>query len=105
MNTFQRVIDKLARKSGVFSEIKVRLILDEWDRIVGQPLSSRTEPIALKEGVLYVLCEDPMWAQELRFHTRDLLKKLKEELDDIREVRSIRIIRRREDIARKIYSE
>jgi predicted nucleic acid-binding Zn ribbon protein len=105
MNTFQRVVDKLAKKSGIFSEIKVRLILEEWDRIIGEPLCSRTKPILLHEGVLYVLCEDPMWSQELRFHTKDLLKKLKEELDNIREVRSIRIIRRREEIVGKIYGQ
>ncbi len=104
MNSFKRLIDKLAKKSGVFSEIKVRLILDEWDDIIGSPLSSKTKPVALKGGVLYVLCEDPLWAQELRFYTDDILIKLKSKLKDTRDVNAIKIIRRSEEVARKIYS-
>jgi len=100
MNSFKRLIDKLAKKSGVFSEIKVRLILDEWDDIIGSPLSNKTKPVALKGGVLYVLCEDPLWAQELRFYTKDILIKLKSKLRDTRDVNAIKIIRRSEEVAR-----
>jgi|SRR6056297_3499268 len=104
MNSFKGLIDKLAKKSGVFSEIKVRLILEEWDEIIGSPLSSKTKPVALRGGVLYILCEDPLWAQELRFYTAELLKKLKAKLKDTRDVKSIKIIRRSEEVAGKIYS-
>ncbi len=104
MNSFKRLIDKLAKRSGVFSEIKVRLILEEWDDIIGSPLSNKTKPVALKAGVLYVLCEDPLWAQELRFYTEDILKKLKSKLKDTRDVNTIKIIRRSEEVGGKIYS-
>ncbi len=104
MNSFEHLVDKLAKKSGVFSEIKVRLILEEWEAIIGSPLSNKTKPVALKGGVLYVLCEDPMWAQELRFYTTDILKKLKARLKDTRDVNMIKIVRRSEEVAGKIYS-
>jgi len=104
MNNFKRLVDKLAKKSGVFSEIKVRLILDEWEDIIGPPLSNKTKPVALRGGILYVLCEDPLWAQEMRFYTDELLKKLQSRLKETRDVNKIKIIRRSEEIARKIYS-
>src|SRR6056297_2990200 len=104
MNSFKSLIDKLAVRSGVFSEIKVRLILEEWDEIIGSPLSNKTKPVALKGGVLYILCEDPLWAQELRFYTRDIIKKLRMKLKETRDINTIKIIRRSEEVARKIYS-
>jgi len=98
MKSFKGLIDRLSRKSGIFSEIKVRLILKEWEEIIGTPLSKKTKPVALRAGVLYVLCEDPLWAQELRFYTDDILRKLRERLDDTRHVKTIRIIRRSEQL-------
>jgi len=104
MRTFKKVLDGLARKSGVFSEIKVRMILDSWEEIIDPPLNKKVKPVALKGGVLYLLCRDPIWAQELRFYKEDILTKLKSRLSDIREVDSIKIVRRSEDVAKQIYS-
>jgi len=98
MGTFKSIIDKLAYRSGVFSEIKVRMILNSWEDILGSNLASKTKPLAIRNGVLYVLCEDGVWASELRFHTNDILKLLNEKLQDIRDVKSIKIVRRSEEV-------
>jgi len=98
MKTFQELVDLLALKSGVFSEIKVKMILNNWNEIIGEPLASRTKPLALKGGVLYVLCEDGVWASELRFFIPDIVKKIKIRVGDIRSVDTIKIVRRSEEI-------
>lgn len=94
MKTFGMIVDELAKKSGVFSEIKVRLILRCWKDIVGELLAEKTKPVCLKNGVLSIYCYESIWASELKFYTKDILKRLKEQLQDVRDVRSIKIVRK-----------
>jgi predicted nucleic acid-binding Zn ribbon protein len=91
MKTMGAIFEELAKKNGVFSEIKVRSILLQWESIIGTVLAKKTKPLTLKNGVLVVLCTDSIWAAELKFYTKDILRKLNEQLRDIRTIRSIKI--------------
>ncbi len=102
MGTFQSIIDKLAYRSGVFSEIKVRMILNSWEDILGSTLSSKTKPLAIRNGILFVLCEDGVWASELKYYTNEILKALNEKLENIRDVKTIKIVRRSEEVVDKL---
>ncbi|HNW47237.1 MAG TPA: DUF721 domain-containing protein [Thermotogota bacterium] len=92
MKTIGEVIDGLSRKKGVFSEIKVRTIFTRWESVVGPLLAEKTKPVSLSRGVLTVWCAESVWASELKFYTKDILAKMKEQLRDVRDIRSIKIV-------------
>lgn len=52
------------------------LALENWERIVGETLSSHTHPRNIKNGVLYVDVDSSIWAQELSLLKPKILKDL-----------------------------
>lgn len=92
MKTIGGIIDELSKKKGIFSEIKVRTIFSRWESVVGSLLAEKTKPVSLNRGVLTVWCSESIWASELKFYTKDILAKMKEQLQDVRDIRSIKIV-------------
>lgn len=60
-----------------------------WDRAVGPAIAACARPTAEREGVLSVVCESAVWAQELTLMQAQLLASLNELLGDdrLRELR------------------
>ena len=51
-----------------------------WDKIVGEQIARRARPLRLREGVLEVRVDNPVWMQQLQMLKPKILKKLNEEL-------------------------
>jgi len=47
-----------------------------WLAAVGPAIAAAGTPVALREGVLHVACEDAAWAHELQLMERTLLERL-----------------------------
>jgi predicted nucleic acid-binding Zn ribbon protein len=61
-----------------------------WERAAGQAIAAAARPSAEREGVLTVICEAAVWAQELDLMADELLARLNAALgeDALRELRS-----------------
>jgi predicted nucleic acid-binding Zn ribbon protein len=53
-----------------------------WERVLGPAIAAAARPSAERDGVLTVLCESAVWAQELDLMGSELLARLNAELDD-----------------------
>jgi predicted nucleic acid-binding Zn ribbon protein len=51
-----------------------------WERATGSTIASAASPVAEREGVLTVVCESSVWAQELEMLARELIAALNAEL-------------------------
>jgi predicted nucleic acid-binding Zn ribbon protein len=60
-----------------------------WERVTGPAIASAARPSAERDGVLEVLCEASVWAQELDLMASDLIARLNGALGEqaIRELR------------------
>ncbi len=58
-----RVGQILAKNHGILTNV-IR-IRHKWDEIAGDVLASHTEPVQLKGKTLYVLCDSPVWVQQV----------------------------------------
>jgi hypothetical protein len=59
----QRLSDILNRKRWGFGKIiKIRNL---WTEIAGDVLAAHTEPVHLKDGTLAVICDSPVWVQQM----------------------------------------
>ena len=52
-----------------------------WTKAVGEQINAKSEPIGLKDDVLWVRVEDPAWAHELGYRKDEILEKMKRLLD------------------------
>ncbi len=51
-------------------------LLKVWPQVVGAAVADQTRPFSLSRDVLYVATSSSVWAQELKFRRRSILKKL-----------------------------
>ena len=64
-------------------------VQEAWERAAGPAVAASARPIAERDGVLTVLCEASVWAQELELMAGELLPRLNAELGGapVRELR------------------
>ena len=53
-----------------------------WDKIVGEQIAKRARPLRIREKILEVRVDHPVWMQQLQMLKPQILRKLHEELPD-----------------------
>ncbi len=53
-----------------------------WDKVVGEQIARRARPLRIREKILEVRVDHPVWMQQLQMLKSQILKKLHEELPD-----------------------
>jgi predicted nucleic acid-binding Zn ribbon protein len=53
-----------------------------WERVLGPAIAGSARPSAERDGVLTVICESAVWAQELDLMAPELVARLNAELGD-----------------------
>lgn len=53
-------------------------LLAIWPNVVNERVSRNTEPVKIKNRVLYIATRTPVWAQELSFFKQELVGKFNE---------------------------
>ena len=86
-------LDKIGNHLGLISKDMYRLlrIKTDWAEIAGEVFASHTIPAKLKGGKLEVLCDSPVWVQQIGLLELTLI-------ENIRKITSLRI----KEIASKI---
>ena len=59
-------------------EGRLNYILGDWERLVGLPLSAKTEPSELRGDTLVITVSSPIWEQALKKMTKELLNRIYE---------------------------
>jgi predicted nucleic acid-binding Zn ribbon protein len=64
-------------------------VQEMWERVLGQAIAGSTRPTAEHDGVLSVICESAVWAQELDLMAPEVIARLNGELgqDTLRKLR------------------
>jgi predicted nucleic acid-binding Zn ribbon protein len=57
-------------------------VQEVWERVLGPSIASSARPTAERDGVLTVICEAAVWAQELELMGPALLARLNAELGE-----------------------
>ncbi|HEW91778.1 MAG TPA: DUF721 domain-containing protein [Thermotogaceae bacterium] len=91
-----RIFYEAAKQNNFFKKLLLKIILDDWENIVGSILAQKTWPLELKDGVLKIAHQDPIFASELILRQREILEKLNLMLKGIDTVKTIKLIRRSE---------
>jgi len=55
-------------------------VQEMWERVLGPAIAAAARPTAEREGVLTVICEAAVWAQELDLMAPELIGRLNAEL-------------------------
>ncbi|HAA82100.1 MAG: hypothetical protein JG779_161 [Thermotoga sp.] len=78
MILFRQLLDELSTRQPLFFELKIKMLLSEWDKIVGPVIARHTKVEKVENGTVYVVCDDSLWMTELSMQKDRLLKILNE---------------------------
>ena len=77
---------------GRMDEVRLRA---EWADVVGETVASRCRPGEVRGGILFILVENNVWMQEIRFHQETIMKRIRNRFPGLK-VREVRMLIERE---------
>ena len=72
------ILKNYCNRVGLSSRMNEQRLLDVWKEAVGEEVAKRTEPIRIKNRILYLKVTNSVWMQQLQFMKELIVKKLHE---------------------------
>jgi predicted nucleic acid-binding Zn ribbon protein len=89
----KKIIPQKAKRFGLDNELKIINLKNDWDRLVAEALGDkfkkRSETVNLKDGILYIRCQNSVWAGEFQIRKEKLLGAIKNQKINIKQIRFI----------------
>lgn len=79
--TVGSLIENLLSRSGMDAKLREYRAWQVWDEVVGPQIAARARPSRIREGVLEVRVDQPVWMQQLQLLKPKILTRLNERLD------------------------
>jgi predicted nucleic acid-binding Zn ribbon protein len=71
-------LDRLSRGLGLPPAAATARLVRAWPEVVGEAVAAHTRPRWVRDGVLSLAVDDPVWAAQLRWLEADLLARVAE---------------------------
>ena len=71
-----RILGSVLKKHDISKVSTLGRFTGSWDGLVGSSISAHTSPIDLRDGILFILVDSPVWMQQLSFLKAEMLEKL-----------------------------
>ncbi len=71
-----QILGDILKKHDISKVSKLGKLTDSWPSLMGQAISSHTSPNDLRDGILFLMVDSPVWMQQLSFLKAEMLKKL-----------------------------
>ncbi len=89
----KKIIPHKAKRFGLDDELRILNLKNDWDKIVtealGDKFKKKSETINLKSDILYVRCQNAIWAGEFQLKKNKLLEIIKNHKINIKQIRFI----------------
>lgn len=76
MEKIYSVLNSIFQDLGLEDKLKIEILKNNWMIIFDKPLSHHTLPVDLKNEVLLINVDSPVWLEQLSFLKQEFLNKL-----------------------------
>ncbi|MCX7965188.1 MAG: DUF721 domain-containing protein [Syntrophorhabdaceae bacterium] len=70
------VIERIIKRYRLNGDIEAYKVFSVWEDIVGTQIASHARPVKIKEKMLYVMVDDPLWLAQIKYIEYEIIKKL-----------------------------
>lgn len=77
-----QLLEKLLGDKGLDERLPRYQVWLVWDKVVGEQIARRARPLRVREKILEVRVDHPVWMQQLQMLKPQILRKLREQLPD-----------------------
>lgn len=89
----KKIIPQKARRFGLDNELKILNLKNDWDKMVvealGDKFKKKSETVNLKNDILYIRCQNAIWAGEFQIRKESLLEIIKKNKINIKQIKFI----------------
>jgi predicted nucleic acid-binding Zn ribbon protein len=71
-----KILTKNLRNLGIERRLKEESIVLNWNRLVGERIASKANPLKVRDSILFVSVENASWRNELFFMKRKIIEEL-----------------------------
>ena len=75
------LVQSILRQQGLDGKLREYRAWQVWDEVVGPQIAAKARPIRIREGILEVRVEQPVWMQQLQLLKPKILARLNERLE------------------------
>jgi predicted nucleic acid-binding Zn ribbon protein len=77
-----KVLAKSLKNLRIDRRIKEESIVLNWNRLVGERIASKANPLMVRDSILFVRVENASWRTELFFMKRKIIEELNQSVKD-----------------------
>jgi predicted nucleic acid-binding Zn ribbon protein len=81
MSPLGDILEQMAKFYNLDDQIRENQVIAKWPEIVGEMMASVTEPIRVKDGILYLKVKNASWRNELIFQKINILRNIEKFTD------------------------
>jgi len=74
------ILDEMIRRFGWEKRVKEWQALSLWPEVVGAKVAKVTEPLRVRDGILFVKVSSGTWRNELHFYKKRIVAKLNDQI-------------------------
>jgi predicted nucleic acid-binding Zn ribbon protein len=74
--SLRQVLESVLKERKLTSDIDAYKVFPIWDEIAGATMAGHCRPSRLRDDVLYIEVDDPVWLSQLRYMKQDILQKI-----------------------------
>ncbi|HUV35734.1 MAG TPA: DUF721 domain-containing protein [Patescibacteria group bacterium] len=89
------ILPEVMKGLGLDAKLREAELARQWCRIVGTAVAARSRPATVRKNVLIVEVGNNAWMQEIRFHQREIIARIREMFPELK-VEGLRVILERE---------
>ncbi len=82
--SIKNILPAKLRSLGLKNALEFQELRQKWDDIIGEALNNsflkKSQPIKIKDKILFVDCLNSVWVNELQMKEKDILEKLKKKI-------------------------
>lgn len=78
MKRLSEILPSALGRAQVLRTARAQIAMRHWQSVVGELLAKHTTPDRYDQGTLWVCASGSAWAQELRLHQEEIIRRLNE---------------------------
>lgn len=75
-----QVIKRVLKSCGIEEDVLEERCLKLWPEIMGKRVADKNKPLYIKDRIFFIKSESPVWAKELSFSKKNIIKKINDRL-------------------------
>jgi len=71
------ILPQVLATLGLEEKFEEGRLLKGWPEVVGEVIAKRSRPRVLRDGILHIEVEGSVWMQELWFHQKEIIERVR----------------------------